>query len=333
MTPRIPSQSERGIHAASPNPLFAGHEPAAEAPHCAFPGVRPSPGAATTKPPNVSIFLKRASKQEGPSGRFFGLGNTPPGPLPHFAAFTLIELLVVLAIIGLLAAIGIPMMKGFGQTNAMAAANRQLLDDIAGARSRAIAGHTTVYMVFVPPEIVNPPPTWNIFFTPTNKVVVGTELSNLYGGQFTTYALLSLRSVGDQPGRPNARYLTEWRTLPNGIFIATNKFGAYTSTAPDTVRNFVRDPTTFPFPVATNGTTASYVPYVGFDYLGRLISQKDEYIPLDRGSIFYARDVNGAFINQPADVLENPPGNSIVNSNVIHIDWLTGRARVERPDF
>src|SRR5437016_10103978 len=71
----------------------------------------------------------------------------------HCAAFTLIELLVVMAIIGLLATIGLPALKGFGKGTGMAGAQRQLLDDLALARLRAISGRTTIYMVFVPPGI------------------------------------------------------------------------------------------------------------------------------------------------------------------------------------
>ena len=49
----------------------------------------------------------------------------------------------------------------------------------------------------------------------------------------------------------------------------------------------------------------------------------DEYIPLARGSIFYAPST---FV---ADLQENPPSNSISSlSNVVYINALTGRAKV-----
>ena len=49
-------------------------------------------------------------------------------------AFTLIELLVVMAIIGVLAAIGLPAIRGMGGSNDVGAAVRQLMDDLSNAR-------------------------------------------------------------------------------------------------------------------------------------------------------------------------------------------------------
>jgi prepilin-type N-terminal cleavage/methylation domain-containing protein len=45
-------------------------------------------------------------------------------------AFTLVEMLVVIGIIGILAAISLPAMKGMGKANTTAAATRQLLVSI-----------------------------------------------------------------------------------------------------------------------------------------------------------------------------------------------------------
>ncbi|HEX3797858.1 MAG TPA: prepilin-type N-terminal cleavage/methylation domain-containing protein [Verrucomicrobiae bacterium] len=256
------------------------------------------------------------------------LNPLPPRTGAHACqAFTLIEMLVVIAIIGILATIGLPAIKGMTKSNATIAANRQLLDDFTYARQRAIADHTSVYVVFDPPTILN--------FTPTKLTSQASAMhtyTNLLGGQYTTYALLSLRSVGDQPGQTSPHYLTAWRSLPQGIFIAASKFSG-TTNAVNFYTNAFRY-AQFPFPtIDTNSTLTTFLlPYVGFDYQGQLISQVDEAIPLSRGSILYPRDADGNFISSAPDVLETPPGNSITTSNVIHIDWLTGRAHIERQE-
>src|SRR5688500_12949263 len=93
-------------------------------------------------------------------------------------AFTLIELLVVIAIIGVLAAIGLPALKGMGGTNDVSAAIRQLMDDLSYARIKAINERTTVYVVFVS-DIIRLEP-W-----PQEKIPEVAKYANL---QFTSYA-------------------------------------------------------------------------------------------------------------------------------------------------
>src|SRR5437764_8346420 len=111
----------------------------------------------------------------------------------RLVAFTLIELLVVMAIIALLATIGLPALKGFGKGTGLAGAQRQLLQDLGLARLSAINGRTTVYMVSVPTNIVGR------FADQTDPKIL-RQLTNLISGQYTAYALLSGRTVGDQPG-------------------------------------------------------------------------------------------------------------------------------------
>src|SRR5205814_6496498 len=135
------------------------------------------------------------------------------------AAFTLIELLVVMAIIGLLAAIALPALKGFGKGTGMAGAQRQLLQDLGLARLSAINGRTTVYMVFVPTNIVD-----RLRQGPPTSANTMRQLTNLLSGQYTAYALLTKRSAGDQPGQESPRYISEWRRLPPGILIPPVKF-------------------------------------------------------------------------------------------------------------
>src|SRR5208283_1034836 len=220
---------------------------------------------------------------------------------------------------------------------------RQLLDDVGRARQLAISQHTTVYMVFVKTNFWLAPvfnsPWWG-HLTPAQQSVA----TNLCDKQMTGYNFLSLRSVGDQPGQGTPRYLASWQNLPEGTFIAQQKFrppwpvsppfyiAAYNPTIP--IYGFCIT-NLFQFPTADSPTsTALWLPYIAFNYLGQLtfdgqnLAYRDEYIPLAQGSVLPA--MNGAtktFVispNSSPSVSEIPPGNSTSSMyHLVHIDRLT----------
>ncbi len=258
------------------------------------------------------------------------------------SAFTLLELLVVIAIIGILAAISAPVFKNLRATDAMAASTRQLLDDVARARQYAISQRTTVYMIFCPANFWTDPAYSALPLTEQNKG------DKLYGKQLNAYAFVTLRSVGEQPGRISPRYLSPWHTLPDGAVIPFFKFLARNSVTPvqdpplpATANRVFRVPgfsvtNTIPFPSAeayAPGRTYVPVPYLAFDFQGKLVSGVDEYIPLARGSVGYARNADKSAAQAVPTINESPAGNSTNAFSIIHIDWLTGRARLEKQEF
>lgn len=245
-------------------------------------------------------------------------------------AFTLMELLMVIAIIGMIVAVGIPAARNYNRGNLTAAASRQLMDDLSQARYRAIGSRSEVYMVFATPAIMS----LDVSLIP---VADRPTLTNLFLGQYTAYALYTPRTVGDQPGQPTGRYLTPWKKLPAGSFIPALKFlpGAQVIlTNLDTPVRIAAFPVTnsvrVPFP-SVDSDVMLPLPFVGFDYQGRLLTGREEAIPIAQGAVDIARDpANGRLKLEPGQAIERPPGNWTNQPNVIRVDWLTGRARFEK---
>jgi prepilin-type N-terminal cleavage/methylation domain-containing protein len=264
------------------------------------------------------------------------------------SAFTLIELLVVIAILGIMAGLTVPVLKNFAKSDATLGASRQLLDGVARARQLAISQHTTVYMVFVPPNFwvvggTFPDANWWQNLTAAQQ----TAATNLCDKQLTGYAFIAYGAMGDQPGNHQWHYLAPWQSLPDGTFIAYQKFAepsnlSYTITDPiDASKAYniygfsTRSGIPFPTETVTNIARVVNLPYIAFNYLGQLVSGADpngEYIPIAKGSVLTARDpATKAFtLSGSPDASEMPPGNSTNSSyNIVHIDRLTGRAVLE----
>jgi type II secretory pathway pseudopilin PulG len=261
----------------------------------------------------------------------------------------LIELLVVISIIGLLAAIGLPAIKGIGQSNAINAATRQLADDLAFARQKAISTRSTVYMVFVPPDFFLPAANWNAKLATLlpSAQAEKAQLTNMISGQCSSYAIIALKTIGDQPGRNVKRYLTEWKNLPDGIIIAPSKFTPWNSPLNTNVwknlpveklRPFAYSLELLPIPTADSNIKLS-MPYIGFDAQGKLLRQSytslypDEVIPLSRASVFFPRTAAGQLQFAAADIREIPPGNTTNTYRGIRVNWMTGRSKVEKTEI
>jgi type II secretory pathway pseudopilin PulG len=259
-------------------------------------------------------------------------------------------MLTVLAIMGILAALVVPVLKNVGHADATLTAGQQMLGDIGRARQLAMSQRTTVYVVFLPEGF------WTSL-SPAQLAMPAT--TNLAGDQLTGYAFIAYGATGDQPGQHLWHYLTPWQSLPDGTFIPLWKFSQatppFTFTDPiATSKSFSISPfdstNGIPFPTETNNPADSsnlFLPYLAFNYLGQLISSgKDsdpagngQDIPLARGGVSPAFDpATRTFVlsqtNTPAglpQVVEVPPGNSTNAYNLIHIDPLTGRATLEQP--
>lgn len=250
-------------------------------------------------------------------------------------AFSLVELLVVIALIGLLAAIGLPALKGFGSGNAMNAAVRQVLDDLALARLTALNSRTRVSVVFFPGM---DPILLDEFRGYSNAY---QTLVNQFDGQLASYAIVTERTVGDQPGRRNPRYAQTWRRLPEGVIFAPWSFlpRPSGSSVDERLHPFLyrRDHIPFPTDNVPVGLGNLVPPQIVFSPLGQIETDPvqeawrtspDRILTLVPGSVLVARDPAGVPLSIDLPVLTRQENRAYEETRVL-ISGLTGRASVE----
>jgi len=274
-------------------------------------------------------------------------------------AFTLIELLAVIVIISILAALTGPIISRMGTGDKMSAGGRQLLDDLALARTKAMATRSTVYVVFLPPYLGNSPAATfpqvpgidTTFYTNYQDRIVVTNLSaKTYSG----YALFSERSVGDQPGAYSPKYLTGWKEMPPGVSIHPEQFlGSPTRTNyvyGDYVQPFsYRD---FPFPHGESGVSFN-MPYLAFNARGQLVTGANFYVQVAEARLSRAHDQDNPDLVAlgPSVVTPLAPNavyqewetngiaqgvnytNVTIYAHEIEINWLTGRGKFLQPEI
>lgn len=259
---------------------------------------------------NLSKFMTNVSMA--------GAGRRP-------AAFTLLELLMVIAIIGIISGLALKSIGNLAKPKGLSSGTRQVLDDLSYARSLALSSRSTVYVVMVPTNT----------YTFTNgfySMQESNTLVNLVGYQYRGYAILQLRSIGEQPGQRHPQYLTDWKVLPDKVFFPPAAFDNLALNA----GTFNR--ANFPFPNADSPLWTLH--YLAFNSQGQLVyinsagdevtTQTDALVPVTEGSVFPQLNADGTNTRAPADLQESEPGLYTNRVNRVAVNWVTGRSRIER---
>ena len=258
--------------------------------------------------------------------------------------FSLIELLVVVAIIGLLASITLPALRGIGKSSALTGTNRQLLDDLALARLLAINHRTTVYFAFLTPKIldnqiislIKAHPRYN----EEQKEVMRDQVRGLWSLVYSGYAIYAKRTVGSQPGNSTPQYLTDWKSLPDGVLFDPAKLPITipaNPTNPDPLSRPHKPERRLNFPDADG--ISQWLPVIEFNAQGQLDSGRDEFLTFVQGVIEFNRDSDGeiAPFGSPNDLQQSliytSQNEGQPQRHHIRINWLTGRARMVRPEI
>jgi type II secretory pathway pseudopilin PulG len=267
------------------------------------------------------------------------------------------ELLVVIAIIAVVTGIALPSIKAF-KPQPLNAATTQFLNDLAYARRRAIADHTTVYVAFMPP-------TSALSNLNVNSSYLTPQLQQkLLKSQYIGYAMYEKRTVGDQPGASQPHWITDWRRLPDGTGFPPQMFLGNGVGVPPSMNPVGFSYWSFDYraggEIIVNPETnnpayqvKTLFPTIAFDYRGSLVPPWKQWKPT--GVPPDPPPAVGTYVNYhsgqmfdcvipitqgnlsvlgtnwtPGTFRENPVGSMTNIYNHIVIDGTTGRARVDK---
>ena len=232
------------------------------------------------KNPRVSASRERGILTPSPLNPFF--------PRRPTAAFTLVELLAVVGIMGLLAAVGVPALKGLTGSGGRKQALSQVMSALEIARNTAISTGTNAAVIF---------PDLNFASKPF---------------RYRSMAVISWDSIPDANGGPGTNpnvMVGSWITLPQGVVLhdkQINQLPTPTNT------------TTLRIPPSTNNTPTDNLRAVVFQSDGGL--EKSYYTDTltTEGISFY----EGAVISYTSTTNTSKQTN---NAETITLTRYTGR--------
>ena len=164
------------------------------------------------------------------------------------------------------------------------------------------------------------------------------QVQELWGLVYSGYAIYAKRTVGSQPGSSTPQYLTDWKSLPDGVLFDPEKLPIGNPANPVNP-----DPRSHPHELAglnfpNEDVTRLQLPVIEFNSQGQLASGSDEFLTFVQGVIEFKRKAGEIIPFDPLDdweesIIYTSQNEGQPQRHYIRINWLTGRARVVQPEI